>query len=436
MTETEATPDRDLLGVGSKTARDAPRRRGSVVMLAIIAGVGLIAGLGGWWLGQSIRSPEQLEAESAPPPPSLITAEVELRPLRDVLVTRGVVSPTQEVEVSVVGAGTGIVTRLLVGTGEELSEGDVLVELGGRPVLVIEGQMPVFRDLADGTVGEDVRQLEEALVRLGLLEVADQVFDDATSGAVIGFYRRAGYEPLPLDDADRTTWSLAAARLRNAEEALAQAEGEGAQVEAAARRELDTASTEMAGLEAQTPLVVPTAELVAVPGPASVVVEDLAILGEPLAGPVVRLARGPTLVIGHLTAAQRSLIGTGDAAEIVVTPLGEGVPAVVTELATLPDPDADGGYRVVFQPESPDDTLTIGADVQVNLFVDGSDEDTLVVPVTAVHTDGTGDLFVLRVGSGAEERINVTTGRTAGGFVEIVPGSPLAPGDLVKVEAP
>ena len=54
----------------------------------------------------------------------------------------------------------------------------------------------MYRDLGPGLTGEDVRQLEAALARLGIdAGPVDGTYDSATENAVSAFYQRAGYSP-------------------------------------------------------------------------------------------------------------------------------------------------------------------------------------------------------------------------------------------------
>ena len=81
--------------------------------------------------------------------------------------------------------------------GTALSEGDVALTVSGRPVFLLEGGEPSYRDLGPGIVGEDVRQLEQALERLGFDPgPADGVYDAGTEAAVAALYGAARYEPV------------------------------------------------------------------------------------------------------------------------------------------------------------------------------------------------------------------------------------------------
>ena len=117
-----------------------------------------------------IESPAEAAARIAPPPASLISVPVELQELSSAVVTRGTIEFDQTEVVEVTGSeiGSSIITRLTKSEGDELLEGEVAVEVAGRPLLVLEGELPAFRTFTPGLEGPDVLQLEEALARLGL----------------------------------------------------------------------------------------------------------------------------------------------------------------------------------------------------------------------------------------------------------------------------
>ena len=161
----------------------------------ILLGVALIAVLSagaGWLLGQQIESPAETAARTAPPPASLITVPVELRELSSAVITRGTVSFDQTTSISVEGSefGSSIITRLTKAAGDDLLEGDVAIEVAGRPLFVLQGELPVFRSLTPGLDGPDVRQLEEALLRLGFDPgPVDGIYGARTERAVEELYR-------------------------------------------------------------------------------------------------------------------------------------------------------------------------------------------------------------------------------------------------------
>lgn len=61
----------------------------------------------------------------------------------------------------------GVVTSVEVAPGDEVTQGTVLYRVGLRPVMIAAGAVPAFRDIAAGTRGEDVAQLQEMLRATG-----------------------------------------------------------------------------------------------------------------------------------------------------------------------------------------------------------------------------------------------------------------------------
>jgi peptidoglycan hydrolase-like protein with peptidoglycan-binding domain len=203
----------------------------ATALAAIVGSAGV-----GWYAGSQIKSPAQVAAEAEPPAPSLITVSVEMRTLSSDVITRGDVRYDEPVELelddppSTVG-GTAIVTRA-PHEGGTIDEGEILLEVSGRPIIVLRGELPMYRTMRPGDQGDDVRQLEEALARLDLEPGAvDGVFDDATERAIGDLYGRHGFLPPGPTEQE-------AAELQAAIEAVAAAKLE----VSAARRELGNAS--------------------------------------------------------------------------------------------------------------------------------------------------------------------------------------------------
>lgn len=61
----------------------------------------------------------------------------------------------------------GIVTQVLVEEGAEVDQGTVLYSVDLRPVVIARGEVPAFRNVSAGSVGEDVRQVQQMLDDLG-----------------------------------------------------------------------------------------------------------------------------------------------------------------------------------------------------------------------------------------------------------------------------
>ena len=125
---------------------------------------------------------------------------------------------------------TAVVTRPPV-LDAVVAEGDVLLEVSGRPVIVLAGELPMYRSIGPGASGSDVAQLEAALARLGFDPgPQDERFDAATEAAVDALYAAKGAPsagPSPADEErlqslrDRLTTADRASR--DAREALSTA---------------------------------------------------------------------------------------------------------------------------------------------------------------------------------------------------------------------
>jgi len=228
----EPTPEDELAGLdgddGLPPDVRPPRANRTIVVIAATAVASLAAGI---VLSQLVVSPAQRAAEAQPPEAGLITVPVEQRELSTDLTLRGDVLYDDPVAVTLETAemdGPAVVTGQVPEVGDVVDAGQVVMEVAGRPVVVLPGELPVDRTLRVGSSGPDVVQLKEALDGLGHApgDLGSDVYDAATAAAVDALYAEAGYpSPTAEEGADET---LRAARegLRAAEEAHAQAVAE------------------------------------------------------------------------------------------------------------------------------------------------------------------------------------------------------------------
>ena len=220
--------------------------RRNAVLAGGLAAV-LAAAAAGWIGGRRIQSPAEVASKTAAPTPSLIVAPVEKRSLANEVVVRGSVrygAPQgAALAASALKKGTDIVTTAPT-KGAELREGDIALATSGRPVFVLRGDKPAYRDLGPGTSGNDVEQLEKALARLGIDPgPIDGTYDSETAAAVATMYANAGWAPFgPTDEqtqALRTAQTddfTAASELISQREALETAKGALATAQERARR--------------------------------------------------------------------------------------------------------------------------------------------------------------------------------------------------------
>jgi peptidoglycan hydrolase-like protein with peptidoglycan-binding domain len=140
-------------------ARDADRRVvvGVGVLVAVIA-LGVVAGASGG--GQAASNPQELSAN---------TAKVEKGKLSDIVSETGTLTFRARSDgspYSVINQAEGTYTGL-PDPGERVDCGDVLYRVNKNPVLLLFGAVPAYRDLQSGQAGDDVRQLNRNLHRLG-----------------------------------------------------------------------------------------------------------------------------------------------------------------------------------------------------------------------------------------------------------------------------
>ena len=170
-----------------------------IVVLSSVLVTIAVASVIAWVVGSKIESPADAAARTAPPTPSPILVPVETRVLASNVVTRGAARFGLPQPVSIAPSSlkpqSGLITTLPL-RNAQFAEGAVLLTASGRPVFVLQGQVPSYRDLTPGTTGEDVRQLEQGLKRLGFDPgPVDGVYDQLTGSAVARWYQSKGQEP-------------------------------------------------------------------------------------------------------------------------------------------------------------------------------------------------------------------------------------------------
>src|SRR3990170_606477 len=197
------------------------------VLFGVLGFAALLA-VGGWVASLRIESPADVAARATPPTPSPILVPVEERVLNSNIVTRGTARFGLPQPISIVPsalkAKAGLITTLPL-RNTQLREGGVILTASGRPVFVLQGTIPAYRDLVPGMSGDDVRQLEQGLNRLRFDPgPVDGTYDERTSAAVTQWYTSAGFEPFgPTPDQLAAAAAAAAAR-RAVDAARARAE--------------------------------------------------------------------------------------------------------------------------------------------------------------------------------------------------------------------
>lgn len=434
------TTKMDCDPVGPEADHPIVERRWRPVHLVWIALALLGVSLLSLWVGTRIKSPAQAAADAAPPTPSVITAPVVFQELAEQVVVRGTAELDGIGILAVSSENLSVVTDVRAFEGDEVASGDVPVVLSGRPVIVLTGPLPAYRDLTPGSVGPDVAQLQAALIALGY-STSDPdptgSFGPATQDMVGQLYVDLGFEPaltspdafLALGNAER---AVAAAKdnfaLAKSDMSAAQTAQERsiAQIALAqADRALEAAEEEAMLAERQHGVMFPLPELMFVPDREASVLESNAVVGRPvLEGTVLMtLGAGSARVKVELAESDRLVFSTGTAVE-VNDPSGETrLEGRVEGIETLPsqDPSLPHLYVAWVTTTEPVPDELIDQLVQVVVTTSTTAGKVLTVPVAAVsgHADGTTTVSVLK--DGTPIPVEVEVGLSADGYVEIEP---------------
>jgi peptidoglycan hydrolase-like protein with peptidoglycan-binding domain len=362
-----------------------------------------------WVANEWIRSPAEIAAQTAPPPAAPILVPVVEQVLATKIVTRGTgrYGSPREVAVtpSALKTGPQIVTRLPL-VGSEVEEGDVLLTISGRPVFVLEGTQPSYRDLGPGMSGRDVEQLEKALARLGLAPgPVDGTFDAQTEAAIDSLYTRHGFQAVVATDAQ-----LAEARPLEAEL--------------------------VAGSRAESGVQLPADEVVFLPATPLRVSAVPASVGDPPSGPLVTVTSSAVVIDGFIPVEEASLIRKG--AEVLVDEPDLGITATgtVSQVAERPGTRGADGFHLYFRVAVDGDAPlgVIGASLRLTIPIESTTSAELTVPLSAVSLGPDGGSRVQRSSGDGFEVVPVRTGLTADGYVTVTPlEGVLGDGDLVVV---
>lgn len=219
VTSTVELTDNSWRDAASKFDGRRRRRQGAIVLA-----IALASAAGGVLIGRSIKSPADEAADRAAPLASRIVVPVERRLLSSSLVLSGEVRFNEPTPIRLAGsvgveAGEASVITRVPEIDQLIQEGDAIFDVTSRPVFTLQGELPMYRSLTAGSQGPDVRQLEEALNRLGFVPgTVDNIFDEATEQAVSAFYTEKGYDAEGPSQAERD-------QLRAARQAVTDAEG-------------------------------------------------------------------------------------------------------------------------------------------------------------------------------------------------------------------
>lgn len=371
----------------------ASKGQRSTALLAGVAVVSLLAGVG---LSQLIQSPASRAAALAPPTAGLITVPVERRVVASTVQMRADVGYEDPVDLRYEpgqAAAAGIVSGRVPTTGDQLEAGGVALEVDGRPVIVLTGDVPAYRDLRQDLSGQDVQQLRTALRSIGIDggSPTDQKYDATLAAGVKKLYERVGY-PAPGDPA-------------------------------------------------ATPL--PASEVVFVPSLPRRVDAVNVTRGQPVTTVFATVSGTGIRATGTVSTDDATLISVGTAGTITVG--DERIDVTVAQIEEATTESESGGKRpdpahkrvvLAFGELTADQTATLQyTNVRVHLPVRATDGEVLAVPLAALSIGPDGESRIEVVDDeGVPRLVAVTPGLAADGYAEIASSAqPLEVGDLVVV---
>ncbi|MFG2975381.1 peptidoglycan-binding protein [Streptomyces sp. NPDC048331] len=432
-------------------------RRGLVIAAVVLVLFGSSGSV--WWIASQARTPEQRASDAAAPPPSRITGKVSDQQLVERMELTGKVETASRTTITGVqpqGTNRAVVTALPTAAGKSLKAGAVVAEVSGRPVLLLPGRFPAYRDLKAGDKGPDVQQLQRALQPLYGTAV-NGTYGPATVEAVRKLYVAAGYEA-PAGQGPSTTGGSGSAP--GTARTGGAAAGGGAAPRGGAETDGGTGAAGTGGASAppargaDTPPaagpakpgeVLPAAEVAYVGTLPATVVQVTAAVGDAADKPLLVLGSGGRQVRAVLSADQRSRLrdlpadavirfGTGpyegregtlgsldssaddkngdqqgknagqDGAAAAGT-AGAGTAGAGTAGAGNGSGSAGGRHEALFVPSGAE--AAEGATQQIAVELRRSPKGSLTVPVSAVWTDLGGSSTVTVTEGGKERNIPV-----------------------------
>ena len=422
-------------------------------LVALIAAVAVVSLLSGVLIMQFLVSPAELAARTKAPEPGPVTTVVEERVIENVVTTRGEVTYADPVQVTVDTAfteGRPIVTGQVPEVGAVFEAASVALEVVGRPVIVLPGELPSYRSLSIGMRGPDVFQLKQALAALGYWagDPESDLFEWDTSTAVGELFQRVGYSP-PTGGTEATeSLRMAENSVRSAETALTVANAawnaavaggatdlsvENAGItEAKAARSDAYAALEEAQIAVQPTL--PSGEVLFMPSLPRRVDEVFVKRGDALDGPAMTVS-GATLTIQGTVSSQDAELLTPGMPAVYEGPGGEELAAAIVSIDAPTSKSSGEGegeqtsdrYQLKLDPGSLSDEQISelrGSNVRVTIPVASTEGTVMAVPLAALSAapDGGNRVEILvptQADPFATETVPVSVGLAAGGFVEI-----------------
>lgn len=410
----------------SPTSAPEPKRRPRRALIAsgLIAATAAVSLTAGWLLATTFQSPAQIEAQSQPPPASIITAPVEYGDLSRSISVRARVAYTSQASVVLSSDAAAVVTGAPLRQGDTAAPGQVVAEINGNPVFLLPGAFPYYRDIRPGDTGPDVTAFQRGLISAGFDVDADGVFGARTRAGLEWLYKRGGYPaPLASDASEQSPSGAAVGETRTNRPPSTQSNRPSASAAESDPTQPSAPPT------ARVPYL-PRSAVAVAPALPAVVTAAPGVGAVPADGSVLGLASGEVRVVASVTPDTATQITRGGSATIA----NLGTTAEVSSVGTVAKDDG----TVDVELSVADDALKaeVGRDVLVDLVLGAPTDKALIVPTRAVIIRG--DTAVVRVldGNGTTREVAVSETASALGRSMVDPTTPdsLKEGDAVIVQ--
>jgi peptidoglycan hydrolase-like protein with peptidoglycan-binding domain len=304
--------------------------------------------------------------------------------------------PPEESSLSTGGGGGGgaapgaggtnvheVVTKIYRPPGSGVRPGSLIMEVAGRPLFVLPGTVPAYRDMAPGESGTDIAQLQQGLQALGFGVGGDPggVYGAGTAAAVAAFYHSIGY----------------------------------------------TVPKVTAGPKAARGAEVPLAEIMFVRRFPARVAALGGKIGSVVSGPLVTLSLGRPSIHGQLNPAYGALVRPGMRVTITVQGTGATAHGTVVSVSRRPHTKKSitGGlyFPMLVRPHGHlPGSMGPGQDVTLSINAAKTSAPDLAVPEAALFGGENGKVYVSKVtGPSSAVRVQVRVLTEGDGLVGVAP---------------
>jgi membrane fusion protein, multidrug efflux system len=344
-----------------------------------------------FWAGTQATTSAALAARQRSAPATVLTVPVVRRDLTETLYVSGgqiKLGASYGLSLSPVTLpGTvPLVTAPPPKPGAQLRDGSIVAQIAGRPIFVMTGSTPMYRDLTVGDSGADVLQLQQGLEALGFA-ISDPagVFEAGTERAVRELFQRDGYSPPSGVTAASSTIPASSGGASGGKTAAG-----------------------------DPPLVLPQSEIVFVPTLPQVVESDPLVVGQPLPSTQILLSSGRLRAVLPLTTGQQAVVTRGNSVTISILP-ADGGPAIQikSQVRTV------GSSAAISLPASA--PVSAGQRFAASIVIANSGGPVLAVPESALFTLPDGSTAVTVVRAGHRWTVRVSAGNPIGGYIPIEP---------------